>query len=231
MKKNIYTLLLLAAFFSFATIEAKEAVYFLHGIMMSSSSMSKASRTFAEKGYETHLWGYPSRSKTIEEHANDLVTDLQITAKKSPGVPIHFMTHSMGGIMLRAAINHPECPIEAKIGKASLLSPPNKGSCLGRFFKNLKPLHTIIGDKAGKQLLVNTDFDHIGSFPSSMQILVISGTFGWNPIIPEKNDGIVGISESCLPTPHEHITVFSSHPWITLSKDAIFHSVAFIEGK
>ena len=130
MTKTLIVTLLLCVPFS---LKAEESVYFLHGFLRSSSSMKKMAKAFQKEDYETHLWDSPSRGLTIEEHAQILVRELQKCANEHKGDPIHFVTHSLGGIILRATLNHKDCPEEAKIGRAVLLAPPNQGSSFARF--------------------------------------------------------------------------------------------------
>ncbi|MDN3506405.1 MAG: hypothetical protein P0S96_04170 [Simkaniaceae bacterium] len=196
--------------------------------MRSPSCMTKMASAFDKEGYETVRWGYPSKQKYIHELADDLVQDLKKTAKERPGEPIHFVTHSLGGIIVRAAHNHPECPEEAKTGRAVLLVPPNQGSSFGRFLGKIKPMRKFLGDRAGQQLLNCQNFDFIGEFPKEKEVLVISGTYGWNPIPRERNDGKVGVKESCLNTPHKHMTHRSGHSWIMYSDTVINCSKLFI---
>jgi pimeloyl-ACP methyl ester carboxylesterase len=227
MNKTLILILLLLPIY----IRADEPVYFIHGFMRSSSSMGKMAKAFEKEDYETHLWDYPSRRQTIEAHAGLLVVDLQKCALEHEGKPIHFVTHSLGGIVLRAALNHPDCPKEAKIGRAVLLAPPNQGSSFAHYLNNFWLVRKILGPKSGRQLLKSQMFDHLGQFPESLEVLVISGTSGWNPIIKEKNDGKVGVSESRLTTTHEQITVPCGHTWIMRSKTVIRSSLAFISLK
>jgi len=114
---------LIFLFYFFTTaLSASEAVCCIHGFMRSSASMEPMAKAFRREGYQASSWGYPSREKSLEEHAESLVKELQERAKQSPGRPIHFVTHSFGGIILRAALNHDQCPEEAKIGRAVLCS-------------------------------------------------------------------------------------------------------------
>ena len=110
---------------------AKQVVT-LHGFLRSAWMMNKVAKTLREDGYEVHNWDYKSRRKRIDEHAVDLVSHLNEIAKGEPNVPIDFVTHSLGGIIVRAALNHPDCPNEAKVGKAVLMGPPNQGAQFGK---------------------------------------------------------------------------------------------------
>lgn len=214
-------------FFASTTLQA-ESVYCVHGFMRSPSCMRFIGSALEQEGYKVHLFGYPSRDGTIWEHAILLVDALKKEASLHPGEPIHFVTHSMGGIVVRAAINHPECPNEAKIGRAVLLGPPNQGSSYGRYLNKFSVIRNYVGPNSGKELLTERNFDHFGHFPHTMGILVISGTFGLNPTIKEKNDGKVGVKETCLNTPHEHYTLFVSHSWMMYSSTIIKKTTQFI---
>ncbi len=118
---NIPRYVLFFLLYSFIGLSAEEPVYFIHGFMRSYSSMNKMAKAFQKYDYDCYLWDYPSRSYTIEEHAQFLVEELKSCRERYKGVPIHFVTHSLGGLILRAALNHPDCPKEAKIGRAVLL--------------------------------------------------------------------------------------------------------------
>ena len=222
MKQTFFMLTVLLI----SVMTAGEPVYLIHGFMRTSASFQQMATTLQAKGFKPHLWDYPSRDRTIEEHSNVLVHHLQKTARKNQ--PIHFVTHSMGGLILRAALNNPKCPHEAKIGKAVLIAPPNRGSQYGRALGKLKPMKKYLGSKSGHQLLHSQNFDHLGTFPSSLNILVIAGTLGWNPTIDGPNDGKVSVSETRLNTPHYHTTVPCGHSWIMRAKPTINKTLTFL---
>ncbi len=191
-------------------------VIFVHGFMRSSKNMSALAFSFQKDGWNFENWSYPSRQKHIEEHAKDLVDRVKLISQQSPGKPISFVTHSMGGLIVRCALNHQDCPEEAKMGRAILIAPPNRGSIFARKLYNNRLARGILGQKSGKQLMTTSHngFDKLGDFPNHMPVLVISGTAGINPMIPDANDGKVAFHETCLKTPHYHESSFSGHSWI-----------------
>ncbi len=185
--------------------------------------------SFEKRGYNVENWDYPSRAKIIEMHTKDLLEALNATATASPGEAIHFVTHSLGGIIVRGALNHPDCPVEARQGRAVLMAPPNRGSEFGRFLGKFGILRKMLGDYAGRELCETRDFDYLGNFPEGMKVLVISGSCGWNPIPKGKNDGKLSVEESCLPTYHKHMIHFSGHSWIMQNPTVIYNACCFID--
>ncbi|NGX51478.1 MAG: hypothetical protein K1060chlam2_01344 [Chlamydiae bacterium] len=199
----------------------------IHGFMRTHRNMSRIEGAFQKEGREVINWEYASRSKTIEEHGADLVMMLQEAAAERPEEPIHFITHSLGGIIVRAALNHPDCPMEAKIGKAVLIAPPNQGSIFARKCKRFPLFRRMMGEYAGLELMNTPNFEDIGQFPSSKEVLIIAGKLGFNPFIEGRNDGKVAVEETLLTTPHNHHIVSAGHSWICYSSEVIRLAKAF----
>jgi hypothetical protein len=209
-----------------SVILSQESVICLHGFFRSYRCMIPLGNVMRHEGFDVYLWDYPSRDKTIEEHAEHLVEVMNALAKKNPSEPIHFVTHSLGGIIVRAALNHPNCPQEAKIGKAVLLAPPNKGASLARTFQGCPLIRWIFGKKAGHQLLTFTETDmcNLGEFPPTMPVMVIAGKKGtrfFYKWIKETNDGKVTVEETRLSSPHHHHILNVGHSWIMTSRESI----------
>ena len=193
--------------------------------------MSLVASSFEKEHWTTYVWSYPSRLKTIEEHGEDLLELLKWVADKHPGSPISFVTHSMGGLVLRHSISLEGCPQEAKTGRAVLIAPPNQGSAYGRFLGQFTPVRKIVGEYAGRQLTTTErgGFEELGQFPATMSVLVIAGTCGFNPSIKGKNDGKVAVEETRLSTAHEFQTVFAGHSWICHTPKTVELAKAFLE--
>ncbi len=205
----------------------KPIVFCIHGFYRTKLNMYFIAKSL-KKDNEVYNWRYKSRDKYINEHAQDLVNQLIEIAKNNPNKPINFVTHSMGGLVLRCALNHKACPIEAKIGKAVLIAAPNKGSVMAQKLQKSRLVRYLFKDKAGSELMKKKDFDDLGVFPASMEILQIVGTFGLNPWLHEKNDGKIAVSETKLNSPYKQINVKASHSWICYSPKVIRYVKEFI---
>lgn len=187
-----------------------EKIITIHGFLGSPWNMYYHSHYLKQAGFSVNHWGYPSRDKTIQEHGADLATYLQKEAQKNPGKPLNFLTHSMGGLVLRSALNHPACPEEAKIGKAILLAPPNHGSQSGREIGKNRFVKFVIKEKAGKELTHEKDFAYLGEFPPSLKALVITG----------KADGLVSMDETKLNSSHRLEMIKGKHMNILFNSEA-----------
>ncbi|MDX8431672.1 MAG: alpha/beta hydrolase [Candidatus Algichlamydia australiensis] len=191
-----------------AGLLANDIVVTVHGYARTHKSMHKMGRALQKNGYNLYHFDYLSRSQSIEESTEDFVTFLREISKQHPDSQINFVTHSLGGILLRAAVNDPNCPKIAKQGSAILLGPPNRGS---RLAKRIALILKLMGRGAGNDLAKNRDFSYLGDFPESMKVTIIAGTFGCNPLIPFPNDGKVALSETLLDTPHKFFEVSACH--------------------
>lgn len=185
----------------------------IHGFLVTNRTMVPVVNTL-KSNFSVCLFEYRSRQYTIQEIAKDLNQFLCTLAAKKPGEPIYFVTHSIGGVILKHAVNLPNCPQEAKCGRAVLMAPPAQGSALGRSWRGNFISELLMGSKSGRQLLTYTarEMAALGEFPSTMQIFVIAGRRGITPFFNGvPNDVYLAVKETYLNTPHYHRIVPLSH--------------------
>lgn len=232
MKKNLLIiLLLLMSLKCYPTDQKTHTVVCIHGFLGSDWNMAFFKKHLTRSGWDVISWDYPSRDATITQHAQAFVKQLQGIAQEDPGHPICFVAHSMGSLVLRAALNHPLCPMEAKIGRIVLLTPLNQGSSLAKQMHEFYLGKLLLKEHSGKELAIYRDFQDIGDFPETAKVLVIAGRLGWNPFLKEKNDGTLAVTETILNTPHEHVELLVGHAGVLLSKQALRLTKNFLDSK
>lgn len=124
-----------------------ELVYLLHGFAAGPRMMNRLARRIQSHGYDVRNWGYPSLRHSIARHACELLSHVHSPQGASSYERVHFVTHSLGSIVVRQALHH--LPSD-KIGHVVMLAPPNRGSLcarlgeplLGRFCPVLRELST-----------------------------------------------------------------------------------------
>lgn len=207
-------------------VVAEECVILLHGLARSGASMEKMERKLSEKGYLIVNQGYPSRKYSVEMLAADIVP----TAVKKCGgeVPINFVTHSLGGILLRQYLHMNEIP---QLKRVVMLGPPNRGSQVVDTFKNV-PGFSWINGPAGQQL--GTDDKSIikALGPADFEVGIIAGSRTINLILslalPNPNDGKVSVENTKLEGMKDHMTVPVSHPFLMKDDEVIKQVLRFL---
>lgn len=232
MKRLLFLFLL---FWQCALQAYTPSIVFIHGFLLGKHHMAPIARSLQCTGFDFYFFSYPSRQDFIECHAANLNCFLQSIALAKPGAPIYFVTHSIGGLLLRAAINTPCYPEEGLMGRAVLLAPPNRGALLAREFKNNFLVKLGMGEKVGWQLMSYEPEDYrrcFGDFPPCLPVLVISGYKGIHPFFCGKpNDGLLAEEETCLDTFHYRESFCLSHGDL-LKRKRVFNTTRnFLLGK
>lgn len=203
-------------------------VALLHGLARSARSMTKMAARLAVAGYSVCNIDYPSRRHTVEQLAAEHIAPELARCFKNPAEPIHFVTHSMGGILVRQLA---ATQAIKNIGRVVMLSPPNNGSevvdKLGRW-----RVFRLINGPAGSQLGTRAESlpTQLSSVPGELGI--ITGNRSVNPLLslmlPGENDGKVTVASAQLAGMRDFLVVPVSHPFIMNNEKVIEQTLAFL---
>lgn len=207
----------------------KEFVILLHGMGRTRHSMRALARRLEKDGYTVINDGYPGTAKTVSEIAQ---TDLAPMVKKcghAGAEKIHFVTHSLGGIVVRCYLQDHRLPEGSRI---VMISPPNHGSELADAFRNI-PLFRWLNGPAGTQLGTGPDSVPNRLGPVRGEIGIITGDRTLNPIfswmISGKNDGKVSVESARLDEMTDFIVVHSSHSFIMQNRIVLEQAAVFLK--
>jgi hypothetical protein len=211
---------------------ASEQVILLHGLCRSSRSMATMEHALTAAGYRVRNVDYPSRTALAGPLAEEVVGQAIADCKRDGATRIDFVTHSLGGILVRSYLaNHSE-PL---LGRVVMLGPPNQGSevvdKLGGWW-----LFKKINGPAGNEL--GTDKNSVPNRlgPPNFPVGVIAGSHSINWInslmIPGPDDGKVSLERTKLAGMTDWLVVPVSHPFIMNNRTVIRQTIQFLrQGK
>ncbi len=122
-------------------IHKNEAVVLLHGLGLHSLFMNRIQKSLYDNGYDVFNIDYPSRRHNIETltaHVYHLLQDKKIGAYRR----VHFIGHSLGGVLIRNLLYR---YLYHNQGKVIVLAPPNKGSIVVDILKKYLPIRWCFG--------------------------------------------------------------------------------------
>jgi triacylglycerol lipase len=116
--------------------------------------MASMADHLADKGYRVVNRDYPSTQASIQTLSQDIVTKtVRRCRSERPSAPVHFVTHSLGGILVRYYLQAHRLPPGSRV---VMLSPPNQGSEIADLLKDNVLYRWIMGP-AGQQLGTGAD--------------------------------------------------------------------------
>ena len=212
-----------------------EVVVILHGLARGPASMRALQRTLESAGYRVENLKYPSRSLPIatlvRRHLTPRIRSLEreLLEDSSPGTPvrIHFVTHSLGGILVRFHCKEYRSPY---LGRVVMLAPPNQGSELVDRLGGMRLFRWVNGP-VGRQLGTDGVPGKLG--PVDFELGVIAGTRSWNPLfswlIPGRDDGKVSVERARVEGMSDFLEVPASHTFLMDSREVQEATLRFLQ--
>ena len=208
--------------------EGKDTVVLIHGLGRTAKSMDRLHYRLAVAGYKVINLSYPSRKEKIETLVVILENELQAW-HFDENTRLHFVTHSLGGILVRAYLsrNRPD-----NLGRVVMLSPPNKGSDVVDFFEEYSLFKYFFGPAAAE---LGTGYDSFPNRlgPADFEVGIITGSRTIDPIsswiIDGDDDGKVSIEQAKLEGMTDFMVVEVSHAYIMTDPHVLDQVIYFLQ--
>ena len=207
---------------------ANECVVLLHGLARTSMSMNKMERELAAAGFATANIDYPSREYTVEE-LTEMAVPAGIGECRAQGADtIHFVTHSLGGILVRQYLGNHDLP---ELGRVVMLGPPNQGSIAVDELRDVPGFDWLNGP-AGRQLGKGENSVPLKLGPADFELGIIAGNRTIDPItsavLENPDDGRVSVEDTKLEGMADFVVVEHSHAFIMRMRRPIELTKAFL---
>ncbi|MCP4676520.1 MAG: alpha/beta hydrolase [Deltaproteobacteria bacterium] len=206
----------------------KETVFLIHGMGRTSASMYLLKKRLEKAEYNVVSENYPSTKGSIRDHVLWLKRTIGECCQTKE-VKTHFVTHSLGGIVLRMYLKENNQP---NLGRVVMLSPPNKGSELADALKELK-IYQMATGPSGQELSTGPQSTPNLLGPVNFDLGVITGDISFNPfsslLIPGDDDGKVSVERAKIAGMKDFLVVSHSHTFIMNSPEVAKEIVAFLK--
>jgi len=192
----------------------RSAVVLVHGLAAHRLVMLPLAKRLACDFGRVVNWGYRSIWSPIAVHSDRLAEFLCKLDETDSVDAIHLVTHSMGGIVTRLALERYR---PTKFGRLVMIAPPNGGSRVATFLKPwlgrvCPPINQLTDDRGS--------FVQSLPIPSDLEIGVIAAS----------GDYMVKESSTHLPCEADHIVLPGLHSSVLFRRDTAEQVKSFLLG-
>lgn len=210
-------------------LASQHLVVLVHGLGRTRKSFSLMQKALEGSGYEVIAVGYPSTRRSIEAHAAQLG---RVLSRFEGATTVSFVTHSLGGIVVRrllAGATGQAWRKSMKVHRLVMLGPPNQGSVVAKALLDSGAFKLLTGE-VGKGLRPEA----VAKIPApSCPFGIIAGGTGTkqglNPLIPGDNDGLVTVANTRLDGASDFLLVRAYHTFLMNDAAVIQATKRFLE--
>ena len=203
-----------------------EPVVLLHGLGRNNTAMWKLASRLEEDGFDVHRIGYSSFKESPGEMIASVTMQInECCADETRAV--HFVGHSLGGLLIRAYLQSYRPPV---LGNTVLIGTPNSGTEIADHFEGhalveyLLPAATQLG--TSPESLPNRLPEP--DYPVGIIAGVVDSELGEH-FFPGPNDGMVPVESTQLDSMTDFIVLETGHSMMRYDRDVAIQVIHFLE--
>jgi pimeloyl-ACP methyl ester carboxylesterase len=201
---------------------ANETIVLVHGLWVNGMEMGLLRRRLGNLGYRCIQFSCPTLTSTPFENA----MDLHACADRLDADTVHFVGHSLGGLVIRHLFHHYTW---RRPGRIVTLGTPHAGSHSAARLARLLPGRWLLGRSICHGLLGS-----LPPWPATHQLGSIAGInglgLGWLARdLPQPGDGTVAVVETRVAGMADHIELPVSHTAMLFSSAVVLQIHAFLK--
>ncbi len=201
-------------------------VVLLHGFNDTHGHMLLFEKRLNALGYHVINIDYPSHKLTIDETAYEIAALLDQKIDRSR--TLHFVTHSMGGVVTRCLLQmYPQ----ANLGRVVMLSPPHHGSEWADIAEKINIPQQL---RSAPILQLRTKPDsfvqQLGDVEFELGVIGANRSFGafTKPVFNGENDGVVAVDSMKVNGMKDFIVMRKLHITMVFSPRVIGQTAHFL---
>jgi len=206
-----------------------ETVILIHGLLRTKASMHRLEKSLLSHGYQVINLNYPLRKMPVERLAEERLAFVIAHYCDTSAKKIHFVTHSIGGIILRYYLKEHDLP---NLGRVVMICPPNLGTELvdrhrdNYFFR-------VMNGPAGLQMGTDSASLPLRLGPANFELGVIAGSRSLNllnsRLLPGPDDGVIAVEQTKVAGMTDFHVFPSNHTFIVMRKKVIEQAIHFLQ--
>ena len=204
----------------------QEVAFILHGFARSKTAMVLLAARLENAGYLVHRISYPTLNTTPEEGLKAVSRQINTQLPDSTDI-VHFVGHSLGGLMIRAYLQENRLP---GLGHVVLIGTPNQGTPLADRFRD-SWWFKLLGSMPVQLGTDSTDF------PKSLEkpyypVGIITGVLEGmenEKLLPGKDDGVVPATSTLVAGMTDRITINTGHAMLRYNKEVAEQTIEFLK--
>ncbi len=194
----------------------------VHGLLLGGWTLGYLNHRLNSLGLSCVCFNYSTLRETLVGNAERLA----IFVQSLNGNTVHFVGHSLGGLVIRELFHlYPE----QRPGRIVTLGTPHQGSYVARKLYAFKPTRWLVGRVTRPGLLGDMPEWHgvreVGSLAGSVPMGVGQAV----PGLERPNDGTVSVDETRLAQMTAHVVLPVTHSSMLLSKEVTTQAAMFLK--